>query len=312
MDPKYLVQLAVIVELGSVTKAAQKLNVTQPTLSRSVKIIEDRVGGAVLRRGRYGVTPTDIGTRLAHEGRAILRQSERARSAIQEWKHGLTGEVRIGVGPMLATTIMGDFFAQAVADPPSYRMQVLCEYAARLVDRLHNDQVDVAIIPHELSRNEETLIREELFQDWLSVFVGRDDPLAGKSGVSPLDLAQHHWISVGEISGLFDTTRETLDQWGLTDVTPMLENTGDVTMTFRMLETTKSCSVLPYRQLCAFQDRFHVAPVYMDVELPARNVSVWTSAQGRDKPEIVDFLTRLRTYIRQIGLSQRTDSGGMT
>ena len=78
MDPKYLVQLAIIAELGSVTKAARTLNVTQPTLSRTIKVIEDRVGGAVLRRGRYGVTPTEIGLRLAEEGREIMRRSQRA------------------------------------------------------------------------------------------------------------------------------------------------------------------------------------------------------------------------------------------
>ena len=48
MDPRLLTQLAIIVELGSVTKAARKLNVTQPTLSRL--IMEDRVGGPLLRR----------------------------------------------------------------------------------------------------------------------------------------------------------------------------------------------------------------------------------------------------------------------
>ncbi|MCH1516400.1 MAG: LysR family transcriptional regulator, partial [Alphaproteobacteria bacterium] len=56
MDPRHLSQLATIIELGSVTRAAERLNVTQPTLSRTIRIIEDKVGGAVLRRDRYGVT----------------------------------------------------------------------------------------------------------------------------------------------------------------------------------------------------------------------------------------------------------------
>ena len=76
MNPKYLAQLATIVELGSVTKAAQKLNTTQPTLSRIIKLIEDRVGAPVLRRGRHGVTATEIGFRLADSGREIMRRSQ--------------------------------------------------------------------------------------------------------------------------------------------------------------------------------------------------------------------------------------------
>ena len=108
MDPKHLIQLAIVAELGSVTKAARKLNITQPTLSRTIKVIEDRVGGAVLRRGRHGVTTTDIGQRLAEEGRHIMRRTHEAESAVQEWKEGMSGTLRIGVGPMLAVTIMGD------------------------------------------------------------------------------------------------------------------------------------------------------------------------------------------------------------
>ncbi len=297
MDPKHLMQLAVIVELGSVTKAAQKLNVTQPTLSRIVKIIEDRAGGAVLRRGRYGVTATDIGQRLAEEGRTILRGSERAQVAIQEWKNGLVGELRVGVGPMLAATIMGDFFVETVEDPPSYSLKLHCEIAARLVERLKNDDLDVAIIPFELNRKDDGLHREKLFKEHLSIFVGEDDPLARKTNVSPQELADYNWISVGAISGLFDTTRETLNWLGLPDVLPrILENTGDVTMTFRMLEKTKSCSMLPFRMAGTFQERFRVAPVDLNVELPSRNIGLWSTTAGRDRLEVVDFLERLHVY----------------
>ncbi len=303
MNPKYLVQLATIIELGSVTKAAQKLNTTQPTLSRTVKVIEDRVGSAVLRRGRHGVTPTEIGMRLAEAGREIMRRSQQAETTIQEWKHGRTGEIRVGVGPMLAATVMGDFFAEMVVSPPNYGVKIFCEYAARLVERLNNGQLDLAIIPYDLNRSEDKLVRERLFQDRLAVFVGSNDPLTGKTSVSPQALSQHQWISVGEISGLFDVTRETLDRLGLPDVTPTLENTGDVTMTFRILELTKSCSMLPFRLLGSIQKRFDIAPVDLNVELPARNVGFWTTIPGRDLPEIVDFLARLNGYLHKMRLN---------
>ena len=217
MNPKYLAQLATIVELGSVTKAAQKLNTTQPTLSRTIKLIEDRVGAPILRRGRHGVTATEIGFRLAESGREILRRSQQAETAIREWKDGQVGEIRIGVGPMLAATLMGDFFSRMVLAPPNYGIKIVCEYAARLVERLHQGQLDVAIIPYDLNRGEDQLVREKLFQDQLAVFVGGNDPLANEKNVVPQRLIHHKWISVGEISGLFDITRDTLNHLGLSD-----------------------------------------------------------------------------------------------
>lgn len=302
MNPKYLVQLATIVELGSITKAAQKLNTTQPTLSRTIKVIEDRVGGAVLRRGRYGVTPTEIGLRLAKAGREITGSSQQAEQAIEEWKHGRTRELRVGVGPMLASTIMGDFFADMMQQPPNYRVKIYCEYAARLAERLTQNQLDVAIIPYDLNRPDDALVREKFFQDQLAVFVGRSDPLVGQADVPPQALAGHRWISVGQISGLFDITRETLDHLGLPDVTPTFENTGDVTMTFRILERTKSCAMLPFRVLGTLQNRFDIAPVDLNVELAARNVGFWMTERSRDLPEVADFRTRITTYVSQQGL----------
>lgn len=303
MDPRYLTQLAVVVALGSVTKAAQKLNVTQPTLSRTIKIIEDRVGGAVLRRGRHGVTPTEIGQRLAEEGRAILRRTEQAQIAVQEFRHGLTGELRIGVGPMLAASIMGEFFVEALETPPSYSLKIHSAIAARLVERLRTDKLDVAIVPYDLTLPESGLHREKLFSDALAVFVGRNDPLARRTAVSPRQLADHRWLAVGETSGLFDVTRETLDGLGLPDVTPLIENTGEVTMTFRMLETTRSCSMLPARMLRGHHERFGIAPVDLDVDLPPRTIGFWTTTAARDRPEVVDFHRRLQAYLSRCDLA---------
>lgn len=101
--------------------------------------------------------------------------------------------------------------------------------------------------------------------------------------VSPKMLADYQWVTVGEISGLFDLNRETLDWLGLSEVTPLIENTGDVTMTFRMLENTRSCSMLPSRLLGTHQERFRIAPIDLEVDLPTRNIGLWTTESGRNR-----------------------------
>ena len=58
IDAKHLLWLAEISDLGSLSRAAEKLNVTQPTLTRAVQVIEAQVGGKVLTRERHGVRPT--------------------------------------------------------------------------------------------------------------------------------------------------------------------------------------------------------------------------------------------------------------
>lgn len=97
LDPKHLYWLSEIVDLGSFSHAAQKLNVTQPTLSRAVQVIESQVGSRVLERKRYGVKPIGIGLRLAEAGRNIAAFRVDAENAVDLWRTGLHREVRLGV-----------------------------------------------------------------------------------------------------------------------------------------------------------------------------------------------------------------------
>lgn len=303
MDPRHLMQLAVVVELGSVTKAARKLNLTQPTLSRTIRVIEDRVGGKVLRRGRYGVTATQIGQRLAEEGRAIILHAEAAQLAVQEWRHGLGGDVRLGLGPMLAVSLMAEFFSRNAGSAPAYGLKLSTDLPMALLDRLKADELDAAILPHDLSRRDDTLHRDLLFTDRLAIFVGSRDPLAGQSGVDPARLADHAWITVSERAGLFDLTHGALEALGLPDVIPRIENSGDVMITFRLLEQTRACAVLPLRLASLVQDRFRIAPVTVTASLPTRDVGFWTTPTGRDRPEVVDFRARLRAFLPVVGLA---------
>lgn len=107
-------------------------------------------------------------------------------------------------------------------------------------------------------------------------------------------LSDYQWITVGEISGLFDLNRDTLDWLGLSDVTPLIEITGEVTMTFRMLEEPKSCSTLSISTLDTHQERFRIALIDVDIDLPTGQIGFWTTGSGGNRLEVVDFLRQTR------------------
>ena len=99
----------------------------------------------MLRRGRYGVTSTDIGERLAEKGRAVDYLMNAADTAIDLWKSGLFGELRIGAGPMLAATAMLSFFEAVVQQSWPYSICTTTAPAGRLVDRLNRLELDAAL-----------------------------------------------------------------------------------------------------------------------------------------------------------------------
>jgi DNA-binding transcriptional LysR family regulator len=81
MDPRHLLQLATILEKGSITQASRHLHLTQPTLTHNMQTLEMQAGGQLFERSRLGVRSTPLGELLAREGRDIARRINDAREA---------------------------------------------------------------------------------------------------------------------------------------------------------------------------------------------------------------------------------------
>ncbi len=303
MDPKYLIQLATIVELGSVSKAAQRLNLTQPTLSRMVRLMEDQVGSPVLKRSRYGVSPTPIGEKLAHEGREIRHRSNNAKRAIKELRNGLNGELRIGVGPMLAATFFADFLIELQQQNFPYLPRVFGEPAKRLIHSLVDGELDLAIVPSTLNMHTETLVQEMIFTDRLAIFTRADSALVHKASVTPADLQEKTWVASAASSGLFDTTTDVFDAMGLSGVVPVIEFTGEVISTCKFIAATEACCALPLRLGQQLSENYQIKAVNSSVELPERNISVWIRHECADNLEIVDFVAQMKAYVEKIGFA---------
>lgn len=301
MDPRLLHQLATIIELGSLSRAAQRLNVTQPTLTRNVRIIEDRIGAPVLRRGRYGVTPTEIGERLAEKGRAVGNLMSAADTAVDLWKSGLSGELRIGVGPMLAVSAMPSFFEEAVQQAWPYSMRITTAPAGRLVDRLNRLELDAALAPSQLNLHQERLHQEIVLKDRMAVFAGARSPLARKNGeISRSQLERARWTTTGDSSGIFGTTRDVLEALGLPVTSAKLTFTGDVGMALHLLRTTDILIVLPERLALLLPNLNGATKLDLDITPPNRHIALWVTKANRDRPEINHFAGRIRAHFHRL------------
>ncbi len=92
---KYFVK---IVDIGSLTRAAEVLHIAQPALSQQVATLEGEMDQQLLIRTKRGVTPTEAGKILYTHARTILRQCEQAQLAVHNVGQTLSGNVSIGLG----------------------------------------------------------------------------------------------------------------------------------------------------------------------------------------------------------------------
>ena len=137
--------LMTVVQAGTMGKAAERLCITQPAISRSIAELEHALGVRLLDRHRRGVEPTEFGRALLDGGAAAFDDLHRAVKNIEFLADPTAGSVRIGCNPFLTAT-----FASAVIDRLSRRYpRIVFDIAAADADvlrrELHEREVDFLI-----------------------------------------------------------------------------------------------------------------------------------------------------------------------
>lgn len=141
---KYFIK---IVDVGSLTQAADILHIAQPALSQQLATLEGEVNQQLLIRTKRGVTPTEAGKILYTHAQVILRQCEQAQSAIDGSGQLLSGEVSVGLAPgtaaqQLAIPLMEEVRRQH----PGILLYFNENFGTTLSELIMNGRMDMAVI----------------------------------------------------------------------------------------------------------------------------------------------------------------------
>ena len=112
MDLTLTRSLLAVAEHGTITRAANALHLTQPTLSRRIQQLEEALGTALLVRSRKGVALTEMGRLVVQEGRILVGRWERLQDSLRAYENLEVGSVRIGGG----ATAVSFLLPEAIAD----------------------------------------------------------------------------------------------------------------------------------------------------------------------------------------------------
>lgn len=300
MEPRYLRQLAEIVDLGSLSRAAAALNVTQPTLSRNMKSLEAHVGAPLLKRGRYGVAPTAIGAALARQGRMIRDAIGQAEGEVEQWRQGQDGRLRVAIGAMLARSIMPGFVSHVLQSKWNVGLRVSVDGAERLLDRLRRAELDVVLSPAQLHYPADDLIQDFMFEDRIGLFASQRHPLARRKLVSAADLAAATWATVGVLSGARDTTREILSRIGVDGARTAIEFSGDISMALNLVHNGAYLMAAPSFLMRHLDDTRTYVELPFEAEMPRRDVAMWRRQDMKDHPLVDEFKRRFQAYVRNL------------
>lgn len=157
--------LVAIVDLGSYTKAAQALRLTQPAISAQIKRLQQLVGGEVFSKSGSGLVLTDRGSRVTRYARRILAMNDQILSLGGAQAHPRL--VRLGLPMLYAHAFLREVLAIVAAQRGEEDIQICCDSSEELRRRLAAGYLDVAFIINPSERPAQVLT--EWTEKWVWV-----------------------------------------------------------------------------------------------------------------------------------------------
>jgi DNA-binding transcriptional LysR family regulator len=137
--------LLAVADEGSIRRAAQHLGLTPAAISKSVRMVEARLGASLYQRTAGGMVVTEPGSRLLDSGRHALLRLSAAEADFRSQTGQLSGHVRIGSGPIPAASLARTLVPEAKRRLPGLRLSVELGTAEELVAGLQRGKLDLAI-----------------------------------------------------------------------------------------------------------------------------------------------------------------------
>jgi DNA-binding transcriptional LysR family regulator len=224
LEFRYLRDFLAVMESGSLGDAARRLKTSQPTLTRSVKLLEQSVGGVVFDRTPQGMRPTALGRALEKRARIILGELGSTQRELNEFVEGQRGRVVVGTGPVFGGVILPRAIARFQAKYPRVDVSVFQAQLRETLPGVVAGEIDCAFhsAPDGLSSQDlahRVLIRNQA----LSVVARRDHPLVGKKRIQLAHIADQPWLLPRRPDFLRSRFDHLFQRAGLTPPTPRIE-----------------------------------------------------------------------------------------
>ena len=154
-----------VAEHQNFTKAAQKVFVTQPTLSMQIQKLEDELGVRIFDRSKKPIQLTETGRKIVNQARNIVNESDRIQDIVDQQKGFIGGTFRIGVIPTIMPTLLPMFLNNFIKKYPKVKLKIEELNTDAIIERLKEGHLDAAIAatPLEMENIKEQVLYYEPF-----------------------------------------------------------------------------------------------------------------------------------------------------
>ena len=187
MELRVLGYFLTTVREGTISRAAEALHITQPTLSRQLKELEEELGAKLFERGGKTISLTEDGLLLKRRAQEVIDLAEKTKRDFLCRTEDLSGEITVGCGELLAVEDLARWMADFRELNPNVRYNVGSATADYLKWKLDRGLIDLALLSEPVDVERYDFLRMRRKERWCA-FVCDDSPLAEKEALTPDDL----------------------------------------------------------------------------------------------------------------------------
>ena len=307
IDPNHLHMLAAIIDTGGLGEGASALNKSQPSVSRTVAMLERRLGSRLFEKGKRPLRATELCHSLAEQGRVIGAASTAAQNAAELHSGGKAGTARIAVTPIFIDGVVSNMIASFQTAFPDVAIHQTYGYLDELTEQLNAGNIDLAICPVRPDSVPTGLSFQPILRGRNVIACSPSHPLARKSAFKLSDIAPYPWIAPPAGSPLYADLKNALESIGIKDFRVSFTG-GSLTSIISVMAGSKSLTVLPYSVVFMQAHTKTIAALPVKLEHPIRELGFLWRSDRVARPAVKRFQKFLQTEFSS--LAQRIDEKG--
>jgi DNA-binding transcriptional LysR family regulator len=192
MELRVLRYFLMVVNERNISRAADKLHVSQPTISRQLKDLENELGVTLFERGSRSIDLTSAGEYFAKQAQQIVQLADKTVANVNQTPE-LTGSILIGSAEAPMMTSVAKAIAQLAKTAPGVRVGLYSTDANEVNQKLAAGVFDFGVVMEPLAKDDQDFISLPGTTAW-GVLVQRDSPLAQKTAITAADLTGQRLI----------------------------------------------------------------------------------------------------------------------
>lgn len=196
MELRVLKYFLTVADEGNITRAADILHVTQPTLSRQLIELEDELGTALLIRGKRSVTLTDEGFLFKQQAEMIVELSDKLEHTFIDKKDVVCGTIRIGASEALGCRALALYMKEFREKYPNVQFDLYNGMADNIKEMLERGLLDLGLVLEPVDTAKFEYVRLPQKETW-GLLLRKDHELAEKETLTVEEIRQYPLIMPG-------------------------------------------------------------------------------------------------------------------